>query len=35
MPLPVSKVTIPAFRSVREKYYEIGAQIAHLPIGGT
>ena len=33
MPLPVSKVTIPAFRSVREKYYEIGAQIAHLPIG--
>ena len=30
MPLPVSKVTVPAFRSVREKYYEVGAQIAHL-----
>ncbi|MBV8449883.1 MAG: FAD-binding oxidoreductase [Hyphomicrobiales bacterium] len=31
MPLPVSKVSVPAFRAAKEKYYEIGAQIAHLP----
>jgi glycine/D-amino acid oxidase-like deaminating enzyme len=32
MPLPLTKVTVPAFRSAKEKYYEFGAQIAHLPI---
>lgn len=32
MPLPVSELAIPAFRSIREAYYEAGAQVAHLPI---
>lgn len=32
MPLPVSQVAIPAFRAMREAYYEVGAQIAHLPV---
>jgi glycine/D-amino acid oxidase-like deaminating enzyme len=32
LPLPVSKVGVPAFRSLRETYYEVGAQLAHLPI---
>lgn len=32
MPLPVSSVVMPAFRTIREAYYEVGAQVAHLPI---
>ncbi|MGO4737142.1 NAD(P)/FAD-dependent oxidoreductase [Bosea sp. 2KB_26] len=32
MPLPVSEIAIPAFRGLREAYYEVGAQVAHLPI---
>lgn len=32
MPLPVSELAIPAFRGIREAYYEVGAQVAHLPI---
>jgi glycine/D-amino acid oxidase-like deaminating enzyme len=32
MPLPVSEVAVPVFRALREKYYEIGAQIAHLAV---
>ncbi len=32
MPLPISKIGIPAFRTLKEKYYEVGAQLAHLPI---
>ncbi|WNJ93604.1 FAD-binding oxidoreductase [Bosea sp. 685] len=32
MPLPVSEVAMPAFRAMKEAYYEVGAQVAHLPI---
>lgn len=32
MPLPVSDVGAPAFREWREAYYEVGAQLAHLPV---
>jgi glycine/D-amino acid oxidase-like deaminating enzyme len=32
MPLPVSEVAMPAFRTMKEAYYEVGAQVAHLPI---
>jgi glycine/D-amino acid oxidase-like deaminating enzyme len=31
MPLPVTEIAAPAFRTVKEAYYEVGAQIAHLP----
>ncbi|HEV7258589.1 MAG TPA: FAD-binding oxidoreductase [Bosea sp. (in: a-proteobacteria)] len=32
MPLPVSELRVPMFREMREAYYEVGAQLAHLPI---
>lgn len=32
MPLPVSDIRVPAFRTLKEAYYEVGAQVAHLPI---
>lgn len=32
MPLPVSYLTMPPFRPLREAYYELGAQIAHSPL---
>lgn len=32
MPLPVTEVEAPAFRTLREAYYELGAQVAHLPV---
>jgi glycine/D-amino acid oxidase-like deaminating enzyme len=32
MPLPVSPLGIPLLRPLREGYYRIGAQIAHLPL---
>jgi glycine/D-amino acid oxidase-like deaminating enzyme len=30
LPLPVSDPKLPGFRQIREAYYEVGAQIAHL-----
>ena len=30
LPLPVSDPTVPAFRRLKEAYYEAGAQVAHL-----
>jgi len=32
--LPLSSARAAPFRAVREIYYEIGSQIAHLPHGG-
>jgi glycine/D-amino acid oxidase-like deaminating enzyme len=30
MPLPLTEVSLPAFRRSKEAYYEIGAQVAHF-----
>lgn len=32
LPLPVTPLAYPAFRAARETFYEVGAQVAHLPL---
>ena len=32
LPLPLTPIGVPAFRAAREAFYEVGAQVAHLPL---